>query len=114
VCYRRFGHNEGDEPGFTQPLMYAKIRQHPPVSALYADRLVEQGVIDKDWKGENEDRFTATLESEFQAANTYKANEADWFGGRWSGLNKPADPVTARRNVATGSSASCSKAWAGC
>ena len=101
-CYRRFGHNEGDEPGFTQPLMYAKIRQHPPVSALYADRLVEQGVIDKDWKGENEDRFTATLESEFQAANTYKANEADWFGGRWSGLNKPADPVTARRNVATG------------
>ena len=101
-CYRRFGHNEGDEPGFTQPLMYAKIRQHPPVSALYADRLVEQGVIDKNWKGENEDRFTATLESEFQAANTYKANEADWFGGRWSGLNKPADPVTARRNVATG------------
>ncbi|MCW1381566.1 2-oxoglutarate dehydrogenase E1 component [Novosphingobium sp. KCTC 2891] len=101
-CYRRFGHNEGDEPGFTQPLMYAKIRQHPAVSTLYAERLVEQGVIDASTKGEIEDHFVATLETEFEAAKSYKANEADWFGGRWSGLNKPADPVTARRNVATG------------
>ena len=101
-CYRRFGHNEGDEPSFTQPLMYARIRQHPPISTLYADRLVAQGVIDKNWKGEVEDRFVATLEAEFQAATSYKANEADWFGGRWSGLNRPADPVTARRNVPTG------------
>ena len=101
-CYRRFGHNEGDEPGFTQPLMYAKIRQHPAVSTLYADRLVQQGVIDANWKGETEDHFVATLETEFEAAKSYKANEADWFGGRWSGLNKPADPVTARRNVPTG------------
>ncbi len=101
-CYRRFGHNEGDEPSFTQPLMYARIRQHPAVSAVYAERLVAQGVIDKDWKGENEDRFVATLEAEFEGSKSYKANEADWFGGRWSGLNKPADPVTARRNVPTG------------
>ncbi|MBU6395822.1 MAG: 2-oxoglutarate dehydrogenase E1 component [Sphingomonadales bacterium] len=101
-CYRRFGHNEGDEPSFTQPLMYAKIKQHPAVSEIYARRLIEQGVIDKDWKGETEDRFVATLEAEFDAAKSYKANHADWFGGRWSGLNKPADPETARRNVATG------------
>ena len=101
-CYRRFGHNEGDEPSFTQPLMYARIKQHPAVSEVYARRLVDQGVIDRNWKGENEDRFTATLETEFEAAKSYKANEADWFGGRWSGLNKPADPETARRNVATG------------
>ncbi|MCH7629797.1 MAG: 2-oxoglutarate dehydrogenase E1 component [Proteobacteria bacterium] len=101
-CYRRFGHNEGDEPGFTQPLMYAKIRQHPAVSSIYAERLTAQGVIDKNTKGEIEDHFVATLESEFEAAKSYKANEADWFGGRWSGLNKPADPVTARRNVSTG------------
>jgi 2-oxoglutarate dehydrogenase E1 component len=101
-CYRRFGHNEGDEPSFTQPLMYSRIRQHPAVSSIYADRLVHQGVIGKDDKGEIEDRFVATLEAEFEASKSYKANEADWFGGRWSGLNKPADPVTARRNVPTG------------
>ncbi|MGH8940650.1 MAG: thiamine pyrophosphate-dependent enzyme, partial [Actinomycetes bacterium] len=101
-CYRRFGHNEGDEPSFTQPLMYAAIRQHPPVSAVHAARLVEQGVIGKDWAGETADRFVATLETEFEGAKSYKANEADWFAGRWSGLNRPADPVGARRNVATG------------
>ena len=101
-CYRRFGHNEGDEPSFTQPLMYARIKQHPPISEIYARRLTEQGVIDKNWKGETEDHFVATLETEFEAAKSYKANHADWFGGRWSGLNKPADPETARRNVPTG------------
>jgi len=101
-CYRRFGHNEGDEPSFTQPLTYAQIKKHPAVSTLYAERLAAEGVIDKSWKGEVEDHFTATLENEFEAAKSYKANEADWFGGRWAGLNKPADPVTARRNVATG------------
>ncbi|WP_068074102.1 2-oxoglutarate dehydrogenase E1 component [Novosphingobium lentum] len=101
-CYRRFGHNEGDEPSFTQPLMYAKIRAHPPVSAIYAGRLVAQGVIDKNWAGENADRFVGLLEQEFQGAASYKPNEADWFAGRWSGLNKPADPVGARRNVPTG------------
>ncbi|MDE2561381.1 MAG: 2-oxoglutarate dehydrogenase E1 component [Sphingomonadales bacterium] len=101
-CYRRFGHNEGDEPSFTQPLMYAKIRKHPPVSAVYAERLIAEGVIGKDWRGEAEDRFTAVLDSEFEAAKSYKANHADWFAGRWSGFNKPVDPETARRNVQTG------------
>jgi 2-oxoglutarate dehydrogenase E1 component len=101
-CYRRFVHNEGDEPSFTQPLMYSRIKQHPPISEIYARRLVDQNVIDAVWKGETEDHFVATLETEFEAAKSYKANHADWFGGRWSGLNKPADPETARRNVPTG------------
>ncbi len=101
-CYRRFGHNEGDEPGFTQPLMYQKIRAHPPVSSLYAARLTQQGVIDKDWAGENEMRFTAILEQEFEASKSYKANQADWFFGRWTGLHAPADPENARRNIHTG------------
>jgi 2-oxoglutarate dehydrogenase E1 component len=100
-CYRRFGHNEGDEPSFTQPLMYSAIRQHPPVSALYAARLEAEGVIQKGEDGEIAERFVATLESEFSAAGGYKPNEADWFGGRWAGLSKPADPETARRNVDT-------------
>ena len=101
-CYRRFGHNEGDEPGFTQPLMYKTIKTHPGVSDVYAARLISEGVIDKDWAAEHVMRFTAMLESEFQAGANYKANEADWFGGRWAGLHKPADPETARRNVETG------------
>ncbi len=101
-CYRRFGHNEGDEPSFTQPLMYAQIRNHPAVSAVYAARLTEQGVIDKYWADEHATRFVALLESEFAAGQNYKANEADWFGGRWAGLSKPADPESARRNVPTG------------
>ena len=101
-CYRRFGHNEGDEPSFTQPLMYDQIRQHPPVSKVYADRLVREGVIDKNWAGETAMHFIATLDQEFEAARSYTPNEADWFGGRWSGLHKPVDPETARRNIETG------------
>ena len=101
-CYRRFGHNEGDEPSFTQPLMYANIKKHAPVSHVYAARLIEQGVIDKGWAAEHATRFVAQLEAEFEAGKSYKPNQADWFGGRWAGLSKPADPESARRNVATG------------
>ncbi|NJM50328.1 MAG: 2-oxoglutarate dehydrogenase E1 component [Sphingomonadales bacterium] len=101
-CYRRFGHNEGDEPGFTQPLMYQTIKQHPGVGSLYSKRLEEEGVIDSKWADEHSAQFIALLEEEFQAGQDYKPNEADWFGGRWSGLSKPADPETARRNVETG------------
>ena len=101
-CYRRFGHNEGDEPSFTQPLMYKVIKNHPAVSALYAQRLQAEGVIDANWSNEHAMRFVQALEQEFASAVDYKANAADWFGGRWSGLSKPADPETARRNVPTG------------
>lgn len=101
-CYRRFGHNEGDEPGFTQPLMYKAIRQHPPVSAIYADRLVKEGVIDGDFVKSCESRVVAELEESFEAAKGYKPNKADWFAGRWSGLHIPADEESARRGVETG------------
>jgi 2-oxoglutarate dehydrogenase E1 component len=101
-CYRRFGHNEGDEPGFTQPLMYKTIKGKPGVSDVFAARLLAEGVIDADWAAEHATRFVALLEQEFAAGQDYKANEADWFGGRWKGLSKPADPETARRNVETG------------
>ena len=100
-CYRRFGHNEGDEPGFTQPLMYAAIREHPRVSEVYSARLLAEGVIDDTTAPAMRDEFNGLLEEEFEASKGYKANEADWFAGRWSGLHKPADPETARRNVPT-------------
>ncbi len=101
-CYRRFGHNEGDEPSFTQPLMYDRIRQHPPVSELYAARLVEQKVIGASHADETVAAFIAHLEEHFESSKSYQANEADWFAGRWSGMNRPADPESARRNVPTG------------
>jgi 2-oxoglutarate dehydrogenase E1 component len=103
-CYRRFGHNEGDEPSFTQPLMYAKIRQHPPVSQLYAARLEQEGVIEQGWLDGEVAAFTALLESEFEAAKSYLPNKADWFEGAWSGLGRPDEAITERRNVATGCS----------
>jgi 2-oxoglutarate dehydrogenase E1 component len=101
-CYRRFGHNEGDEPSFTQPLMYAKIRRHPPISELYAARLLEQGVIEKGWVDGEVAAFTTLLEGEFEAAKSYLPNKADWFEGAWSGLGKPQQAITERRNVSTG------------
>ncbi|KQM73672.1 2-oxoglutarate dehydrogenase E1 component [Sphingomonas sp. Leaf20] len=101
-CYRRFGHNEGDEPSFTQPLMYDIIRKHPGVSSVYGNRLIKEGVIDQPWIDENVKQLTLRLEGEFEAGSSYKPNKADWFGGRWTGLSAPTDGASARRNVETG------------
>ncbi|MFA6218196.1 MAG: 2-oxoglutarate dehydrogenase E1 component [Erythrobacter sp.] len=100
-CYRRFGHNEGDEPKFTQPLMYDAIARHPRVSEIYAARLEQESVIAPGYADQLIADFTEHLEREFAAAKDYEPDQADWFGGRWAGMNKPADPETARRNVDT-------------
>ncbi|MBE9639076.1 2-oxoglutarate dehydrogenase E1 component [Salipiger mangrovisoli] len=86
-CYRRFGHNEGDEPMFTNPIMYKKIKQQKTTLTLYTDRLVKDGLIPE---GEIEDMkaaFQAHLNEEFEAGKTYKPNKADWLDGRWSHLD---------------------------
>jgi 2-oxoglutarate dehydrogenase E1 component len=100
-CYRRFGHNEGDEPSFTQPLMYAEIKQHPPISELYAKRLIAEGVIDQAWVDSHTRDYVGHLETEFESAVSYLPNKADWFEGRWAGLGRPDEPVLGRRNTAT-------------
>jgi len=100
-CYRRFGHNEGDEPSFTQPLMYAAIAKHPPISQVYARRLIAEGVVDQAWIDERTQQFITLLEGEFEAGTSYLPNKADWFEGRWSGLGRPDEPVLGRRNVGT-------------
>ncbi len=90
-CYRRFGHNEGDEPMFTQPKMYEKIKKHPTTLALYSQRLVADGLIpEKEVKGA-EERYRQKLNDEFDAASSYKANEIDWLDGRWSHLHPHSD-----------------------
>ena len=88
-CYRRFGHNEGDDPTMTQPLMYAKIKDHPSTRELYGQRLAEQGVVTaaqvEDWIK----AFEAFLDAEFEAGKTYNPDKADWLDGAWSGLARP-------------------------
>ncbi len=96
-CYRRFGHNEGDEPGFTQPIMYRNIRTHKTVVQVYADKLIAEGLasqaeVDKmraDWRGH--------LETEFEAGQAYKPNKADWLDGAWSGLRAADNQDELRR-----------------
>jgi len=100
-CYRRFGHNEGDEPSFTQPQMYAAIKKHPPISEIYGKRLLEEGVVDQAWIDKTTADYIAHLEEEFQAAASYLPNKADWFEGRWAGLARPDEPVLGRRNIQT-------------
>ncbi len=87
-CYRRYGHNEGDEPAFTQPLMYKRIKNHPPTRKIYADRLVAEGVISREEVDSMEAAFEEQLEIDFAAADNFKPNKADWLEGRWSGMGK--------------------------
>ncbi len=90
-CYRRFGHNEGDEPMFTNPMMYNRIKKHKTTLQLYTERLVQDGLIPE---GEIEDMkaaFQARLNDEFEAGKEYKPNKADWLDGRWSHLNREGE-----------------------
>ncbi|HVM38211.1 MAG TPA: 2-oxoglutarate dehydrogenase E1 component [Sphingomicrobium sp.] len=100
-CYRRFGHNEGDEPSFTQPQMYAAIRKHPPISQIYGQRLIAEGVVDQAWIDTHTKAYIDHLEEEFASAASYLPNKADWFEGRWAGLGRPDEPVLGRRNIET-------------
>jgi 2-oxoglutarate dehydrogenase E1 component len=105
-CYRRFGHNEGDEPGFTQPLMYKKIRGHKSTLELYGAKLVAEGTVTEaeidamkaDWKNR--------LEAEFESALGYKPNKADWLDGKWAGLKAIKEDADDPRSGATGVPAS--------
>ncbi len=83
-CYRRFGHNEGDEPAFTQPLMYQKIRQHPTTFEIYSKKLVEEGVVTASDVDALKSGWRKTLDEEFEAAAGYRPNKADWLDGAWS------------------------------
>jgi len=100
-CYRRFGHNEGDEPSFTQPLMYAAIKKHPFVSEIYGRKLIGERVVDQAWIDNTTKEYIAHLEDQFQGAVSYLPNKADWFEGRWAGLGRPDEPVLGRRNIET-------------
>ena len=85
-CYRRFGHNEGDDPTFTQPLMYSKIRALPSTREIYAARLVKEGVVTQAEIDTEVARFEAFLDAEFDAGKAFEAKKADWLDGQWTGI----------------------------
>jgi 2-oxoglutarate dehydrogenase E1 component len=87
-CYRRFGHNEGDEPMFTQPFMYKTIKKHKTTLQLYSERLIADGLMPKSEIENCKDNFQKILNNEFDAGKDYKPNKADWLDGRWSHLNQ--------------------------
>src|SRR5690606_19701005 len=101
-CYRRFGHNEGDEPGFTQPLMYKKIRSHQTTLEIYAKKLVAEGVVTEGEVDKAKADWRARLEAEFEAGAGYKPNKADWLDGRWAGMKAGSSTDDDPRRGVTG------------
>ncbi len=83
VCYRRFGHNEGDEPSFTQPIMYKKIKTHPSTLNIYGKRLSNEGLTSLSEIEQKKNEYKKFLEKEFESSKTYKS-ELTWFEGAWS------------------------------
>ena len=87
-CYRRFGHNEGDEPSFTQPLMYSRIRNHATTLELYSKRLIGEGVVTPEEIDQLKSDWRAHLETEFEAGQDFRPNKTDWLDGQWKDLKK--------------------------
>jgi 2-oxoglutarate dehydrogenase E1 component len=85
-CYRRHGHNEGDEPMFTQPLMYKAIQSHPSTLEIYSKKLVAEGVVTAGEVEKMKSDWRARLDVELEASQSYKSNKADWLDGRWAGF----------------------------
>jgi 2-oxoglutarate dehydrogenase E1 component len=90
-CYRKHGHNESDEPAFTQPLMYQAIRSHKNAVQIYGQRLVDEGIVTAKEVDEMKATFRAHLDAELAASDGYKPNKADWLDGRWSKMGFAED-----------------------
>jgi 2-oxoglutarate dehydrogenase E1 component len=91
VCYRRHGHNENDEPAFTQPIMYKAIKELKTTRAIYAEALAKEGSITEAQAKTIADEYNQTLEDAYKGAQSYKVNKADWLEGHWAGLNEAGD-----------------------
>lgn len=86
VCYRKYGHNEGDEPLYTQPVMYNKIKDQPTLEKIYSQQLIDEGSINASQYQQMVDEFESLLNSEFDKANSFKALEPDWLQGDWQNI----------------------------
>lgn len=98
VCYRRYGHNEGDEPLYTQPIMYQKIKQHPTIEKIYSAQLLADKTIDAAEHEKMVKDFEKKLSTEFDKAEEYEAKEADWLKKDWAGI-KDGDKTTPKTAV---------------
>ncbi|MGB8313186.1 MAG: 2-oxoglutarate dehydrogenase E1 component [Aestuariivirga sp.] len=98
-CYRRFGHNEADEPFFTQPLMYKAIAAHETIVNVYSKRLIAEGVITAEEFDAMKADYRKSLDEDFSASEGYKANKADWLDGRWSGMKSAKDLDDPRKGL---------------
>ena len=98
-CYRRHGHNEGDEPMFTQPVMYKKIAAHPGTVEIYSKRLIADGVMTEGEVEKAKADWRARLDAELEAGSGYKPNKADWLDGKWAGFKSADQEEDARRGV---------------
>ena len=85
-CYRRSGHNEADEPSFTQPLMYKAIDNHSTTLKIYEKKLIEENIISEEESKKIQTDFKKFLDEEFESAKSYKPNKADWLDGTWKGF----------------------------
>lgn len=98
VGYRKYGHNEGDEPLFTQPKMYAVIKGKANPAEVYARSIVERGILNAGDVELMKQSFKDKLDAEFEKSKTYKVEKADWLGGLWSVMEAPQsvreEPVT--------------------
>jgi 2-oxoglutarate dehydrogenase E1 component len=101
-CYRRYGHNESDEPAFTQPLMYRKIRAHKTTLQIYTEKLVAEGVITEGEVIRLQANWRHHLETAFEASHSFRPNKADWLDGRWSGLRPAVAGIEDARRGRTG------------
>ncbi|MBC7770076.1 MAG: 2-oxoglutarate dehydrogenase E1 component [Phycisphaerales bacterium] len=90
-CYRRYGHNEGDDPTMTQPIMYRGVKEQPTTLTIYTERLLKEGVVSQSELDAWQNDFNAFLDGEFDAGKAYRVNKADWLDGVWSGFSLPAD-----------------------
>jgi 2-oxoglutarate dehydrogenase E1 component len=101
ICYRRHGHNETDEPAFTQPIMYRAIKKHPTTVSLYSKKLTDEGTLTAADVEGMQTKFRAHLDSELTASENYKPNKADWLDGRWATIGGDEDEAR-RGNTGVG------------
>ena len=100
-CYRRHGHNEGDEPAFTQPAMYRAVRERPTTRQIYTEQLVAEGVLTVKDADRMMETFRTRLETELEASKNYRPNKADWLEGDWADIEaaprdeRPGDTAVA-------------------